>query len=554
MKKMRIILPILCVALAATLFLGSKVAAKAADEENDAIADGVYIGAVDVSGMTSEEAKAAVADYVKSLNETSFTFVGADDDHTLEATAEDMGITTDIDTAVEEACAVTKSGSLIRRFKEIKDLEKEDVVVDMNLEVDKQKTANLLYSNGSKLNIEAINMGLTHQNGSFRVVDGQKGREVDYVQSVYDINDFLINDWDGSSNEIQLAVNDVEPLGSEEELAKVQDVLGTFQTTFPLTSAGRTQNVKTGCERISGNVVYPGKEFSADKAMRPYDEANGYALAGSYENGKVVESFGGGICQVSTTLYNAVIRAELEVTARYNHSMVVNYVDLSADAAIAGDWKDFKFVNNTNAPVYIEGSVVNGVITFTIYGEETRAADHKVTFESETLSTDEPETKFKMTEDQPLGYYHVDNSAHIGYKARLWKIVTEGGKEKSRDIFNNSTYKASPKEVTIGIGGATPEQVAQIQAAVDTKDEAQIQAAIAAAATPAADPNAGQGQATPQAPAVTTPPPAAQPPAADSSDGQTPPATDPDADKKPTTDDGSTTDPSVTDQTRIQTP
>lgn len=548
MKKIRILLSILCIALAATVFLGGESAAKAADKENDVIADGVYIGTVDVGGMTSEEAKSAVDNYVKSLGETTFTFVGADDDHTLEATAEDMGITADVDMAVEKACAVTRSGSLICRFKETRDLEKEDVVVDMNLEVDKQKTANLLYSNETKLNIEAINMGLTHENGAFNVVEGQKGREVDYVQSVYDINDFLINSWDGANNEIQLAVNDVEPLGSEEELAKVQDVLGTFQTRFPLTSAGRTQNVKTGCERISGHVVYPGEEFSADQAMRPYDEANGYALAGSYENGKVVESFGGGICQVSTTLYNAIIRAELEVTARYNHSMTVDYVDLSADAAIAGDWKDLKFVNSSKAPIYIEGSVVNGVITFTVYGEETRPADRKVAFESETLSTDEPETKFKMAEDQPLGYYHVDNNAHIGYKARLWKVVTEGGKEKSRDIFNSSTYKASPKEVTIGIGGATPEQVAQIQAAVDTKDEAQIQAAIAAVVTPAVDPNTQA--APPQAPAVNPTPgqTTVTPPATDSNGSDT------EKPSTPQTGDGTATNPPATSGTTTTTP
>ena len=502
MKKIKNWMPVIALAVVAVLAFGNSEKIKADDKDagsavvsQDAqtIADGVKIGSVDVSGMTGSDAKNAVTEYINSLKAATFTLTGAED-KTVEATAEDMGVTADVDSAVEKAQAVGKSGSLIRRYKETQDLKKSDVVIDMKLQVDKQKTANLLYANGDSLNVKAVNMGLKRENGAFTVIDGQDGQEVDYVQSVYAINDFLVDQWDGSNNTIQLVVNDVKPEGSEEELAKVKDVLGTFTTTFPLNSAGRTQNVTRGCESINGSVVYPGEEFSADAAMRPYTEDNGYALAASYSNGTTVESFGGGICQVSTTLYNAVIRAELEVTARFNHSMTVGYVDLSADAAIAGDYKDFKFVNNSDAPIYIEGSCSGGVLTFTVYGEETRPANRQVSFESETLETINPEVQYNVTSSQPVGYYHVDQSSHTGYKARLWKVVTVDGVEQSREVFNNSTYKASPKIITVGTGGASEEQAAQIQGAVGSNDEAQIQGAIAAVQgeIAAADPNAQQ--------------------------------------------------------------
>ena len=502
MKKIKNWMPVIALAVVAVLAFGNSEKIKADDKDagsavvsQDAqtIADGVKIGSVDVSGMTGSDAKNAVTEYINSLKAATFTLTGAED-KTVEATAEDMGVTADVDSAVEKAQAVGKSGSLIRRYKETQDLKKSDVVIDMKLQVDKQKTANLLYANGDSLNVKAVNMGLKRENGAFTVIDGQDGQEVDYVQSVYAINDFLVDQWDGSNNTIQLVVNDVKPEGSEEELAKVKDVLGTFTTTFPLNSAGRTQNVTRGCESINGSVVYPGEEFSADAAMRPYTEDNGYALAASYSNGTTVESVGGGICQVSTTLYNAVIRAELEVTARFNHSMTVGYVDLSADAAIAGDYKDFKFVNNSDAPIYIEGSCSGGVLTFTVYGEETRPANRQVSFESETLETMNPEVQYNVTSSQPVGYYHVDQSSHTGYKARLWKVVTVDGVEQSREVFNNSTYKASPKIITVGTGGASEEQAAQIQGAVGSNDEAQIQGAIAAVQgeIAAADPNAQQ--------------------------------------------------------------
>lgn len=502
MKKINNWMPVIALAVVAVLAFGNSEKIKADDKDagsavvsQDAqtIADGVKIGSVDVSGMTGSDAKNAVTEYINSLKAATFTLTGAED-KTVEATAEDMGVTADVDSAVEKAQAVGKSGSLIRRYKETQDLKKSDVVIDMKLQVDKQKTANLLYANGDSLNVKAVNMGLKRENGAFTIIDGQDGQEVDYVQSVYAINDFLVDQWDGSNNTIQLVVNDVKPEGSEEELAKVKDVLGTFTTTFPLNSAGRTQNVTRGCESINGSVVYPGEEFSADASMRPYTGDNGYALAASYSNGTTVESFGGGICQVSTTLYNAVIRAELEVTARFNHSMTVGYVDLSADAAIAGDYKDFKFVNNSDAPIYIEGSCSGGVLTFTVYGEETRPANRQVSFESETLETMNPEVQYNVTSSQPVGYYHVDQSSHTGYKARLWKVVTVDGVEQSREVFNNSTYKASPKIITVGTGGASEEQAAQIQGAVGSNDEAQIQGAIAAVQgeIAAADPNAQQ--------------------------------------------------------------
>ena len=105
-----------------------------------------------------------------------------------------------------------------------------------------------------------------------------------------------------------------------------------------------------------------------------------------------------------------------------------------------------------------------------------------------------PEVQYNVTSSQPVGYYHVDQSSHTGYKARLWKVVTVDGVEQSREVFNNSTYKASPKIITVGTGGASEEQAAQIQGAVGSNDEAQIQGAIAAVQgeIAAADPNAQQ--------------------------------------------------------------
>ena len=209
-----------------------------------------------------------------------------------------------------------------------------------------------------------------------------------------------------------------------------------------------------------------------------------------------MDSVGGGVCQVATTLYNAVIRAELDIVQRYNHSMIVSYVKPSDDAAIAGTYKDLKFKNNLDNPVYIEGYCSGGIITFNVYGVETRPANREISFRSETLSEENPVTQFNFDAGQPVGYFNTEQSAHKGGTARLWKTVTVDGTVQSDEIFNNSKYKSSPKIVTVGTGGASAEVVAQLQAAAAANDEGSVKsiAASAAAAAQAAAAQAPQTQ------------------------------------------------------------
>ena len=157
----------------------------------------------------------------------------------------------------------------------------------------------------------------------------------------------------------------------------------------------------------------------------------------------------------------------------------VSYVKPSMDAAIAGDYKDLHFKNNYDTPIYIEGYCSGGMIYFNIYGKETRPSNREVVFESEVLSTTDPEVQFNLDASQPVGYWNVEQSAHIGCVAQLWKIVKVDGVEQSREIFNKSTYQSSPKIITVGTKGLSKEQLATLNAAVETKDEATVKSAVA---------------------------------------------------------------------------
>jgi hypothetical protein len=160
--------------------------------------------------------------------------------------------------------------------------------------------------------------------------------------------------------------------------------------------------------------------------------------------------------------------------------MIVSYVQPSMDAAIAGTYKDLKFTNNYDFPVYIEGYTSGGQITFTVYGEETRSSDREVIFESETTSTTEPEVQIVADSSQPIGYVQTTQNSHTGYTAKLWKIVKENGVEVSRDTYNNSTYNASPKIISVGVKSSNEAAVAAVKAAIATGDEATVRSVVAA--------------------------------------------------------------------------
>ena len=464
---------VVCVA---GIYVGT--AAHAQENGEHLIADNIYIGDIAVGGMNEVQANEAVDAYVESLGDTQFTLTV--DGKSVTATAADFGLTWANPVIVKDAADVGKTGNLIERYKSKKDLEHENLVFDIAYTADREKVRSFLEEHTQEMNQDAINYGLVRENGGFRITEGQNGVAVDVERSTDEIVSYIEDTWTGTNTSLELAASVVQPEGTKEQLERVKDVLGTYTTDFGTSSAGRAQNVRNGASKINGRVLYPGEQFSVYEAVNPFTAENGYELAGSYENGTTVQTYGGGICQVSTTLYNAVIRAELAIDERYCHSMIVSYVQPSMDAAIAGTYKDLKFTNNYDFPVYIEGYTSGMQITFTIYGEENRAAGREVSFESETTSTTEPETKFEAVSDQPIGYIQQTQSAHTGYTAKLWKIVKENGVEVSREPYNNSTYNASPRIIAVGIKSDNADAVAAVKAAIASGDEAAVRAAAAA--------------------------------------------------------------------------
>ena len=292
----------------------------AQEELTGEIPSHISIAGTDASGMSAEEAEAIVDDYVAMYEDVTFTLTV--EDRSIEADSGDLGLHAKNDDVVERALKYGQEGNLIARYKAQRDMENgktKDFALTLTSDI--PTTAFFLESHKGELVTEAVDNTVKREDGRFVYVEGSPGTELLSGKSATKIADYLATEWDGGDVSLELLTQKDTPRGSEEELSTISDVLGSFHTDFGTVINGRTNNIKVGASKLDGVVLYPGETISVAQTIGPTTAENGYFLAGSYENGTTVDTYGGGICQVSTTLYNAVLMAELEIVTRAAHSM-----------------------------------------------------------------------------------------------------------------------------------------------------------------------------------------------------------------------------------------
>lgn len=237
------------------------------------------------------------------------------------------------------------------------------------------------------------------------------------------------------------------------EVPEKELLVAEFTTYYSTTNTSRSDNIARAAQLLDGLVIEPGEIFSCSTAIGPITEENGYFPAGTYVQGKVEDGVGGGVCQISTTLYNAALLAKLTIVERAPHSMVVTYVDPARDAAIAGNYKDLKLRNDYEYPVVIAAKTEDGALTIAIHTSEEDIGN-EVELISHVIETIEPgEPVVTVDESLPEDYYKVTQKAHTGYVAELYRVTRRDGVEIAREKINTSEYAATPEYVTVGARG-----------------------------------------------------------------------------------------------------
>ena len=468
-------------------------------KESNQVPQGVSVNGKDLSGTDIGNLRAELESIVHNLSQGKIIL--SIDGNKVETSLENLGIGIDLETTENEIKGIGKKGNIVVRYKELKDAEREGRPVGIHLNWEEAAAVSVLNKTCGQYEEPAVDYGLSRENGQFQIIEGKAGYQVAKKEAREAILSVLQEGWDGSDITIDLALERAEPKGSREELEQVKDMLGECTTSYASSSSSRAKNVERGASLVHGTVLYPGEQCSFYELVAPVELENGYFMAPSYASGQVVESPGGGICQVSTTLYGSLLRAELEVNERSNHSMLVTYVEPAMDAAIAGTAKDLKFTNNLDTPIFIEAVTANRQLTFRIYGQETRPANRRVEYRSEVLENIEPAVQLTADWGAGAGSVSTVSTPHKGCKAKLVKCVYVDEQLVEETEVNTSTYKMTPKKIAVGMITDNMDLSSALQAAVDANDLDGVNAALGAyaAAIPAegeAIPASGEGVQT----------------------------------------------------------
>jgi len=261
----------------------------------------------------------------------------------------------------------------------------------------------------------------------------------------------------GTSYAIPLTVIEPETTSDEVEYREpFADTLATVTTKLNAGNKPRTTNVKIACEYVNGTILLPGEEFSYNEVVGERTYERGFKDAKIYVSGEVVDGVGGGICQVSSTLYMAALRSDLEITSRRNHRFTVDYAPLGEDATVVYGAVDFKFVNNTEYPLRIDCVLDGNKVIVNFMGNQVTPGK-EVKMETKVLEKTPFET---LTEYDPTlapDETKEKNGGYTGYKTETYRVVYIDGKEVSRTFENKSTYTKLDKVILSGTDPNAPQ-------------------------------------------------------------------------------------------------
>ena len=477
---------------------------------NNKIIKGIKIAQIDVEEMTKEEAKKILEEiYLKKAeNEIYLTYGEFESTTTYEA----LEVKYQIDRAIEQAYEIGRKGNLftdnfeiIKTWTKGKEIEL-DVKIDQEminqivqninnsiegaveqpsyykkneetliitsgkegLKVDEQQLSEKIYKtvkeDGETQTIEIplvtakpekINIEQIHKEIYKEVQDAYYTKEPFTIYPESDGIDFdvenakslLIED----KNEYEIPLIITKPTKTVKQIGTeaFPDQLATFSTKYQASNVKRTTNLKLAASKVNGTVLLPGEEFSYNKTVGERTEAAGFKSAAIFSGGKVVDGLGGGICQISTTLYDAVVMANLDITERRNHQFVTSYAGAGKDATVVWGSQDFKFKNTRKYPIRITATVEGGVATVQVWGLKEEV-EYDITIETKKTATIAYKTQYVQDPSLPEGQQKVIQQGSNGSKVEAYKVKRLNGEVISTTLLSKDTYNAMKKIVHVG--------------------------------------------------------------------------------------------------------
>ena len=402
----------------------------------DLIQSNVSINGINVSGLTVNEAKEKIKNTIET--DPNYTLNLVYENNIWRINYKDIGFLFKYEEAVDEAFAIGHHGLLFENFYEVIKSKYTETNININFEFDKNIIINKVDEISQLINKPPIDATilLSKERGFVRT-DEQKGITLKKDETIQRITSEIIKMKDSS---IDLPVIIKEPSIKRSDLSMMKYKLAEYSTKFNPEDVSRTSNLVIATLSATDVLVGPGEIFSLNKILGPRLEKYGYKLTQVLVNSELVPGIGGGVCQVSSTLYNAALLSNLKIVETKNHSIPSWYVPLGRDATITGNYIDLKFQNTTGYPIYIDGEVVGNLVKFEIYGYND-FPDRTIKIETEIL--EKTVAKEFSIEDATLlkGVEEVEKTPSNGYIVKTYRAIYENGKKLAVEPISTSVYK-----------------------------------------------------------------------------------------------------------------
>ena len=427
------------------------------------ILNNVYINGIAVSSLSTEEARNKIQPILEEKLNTEITIKFENYETTI--LPEEIDFSYNLPSALEKAYGVGRTGNIITNNLKIL----ASLFVKTNIEapityntdkLDKNLTKDLIISAIDKQNSvielpvslsqpENIDIAKIHkeiysepQNASvtkepYSITVEKQG--VDFAISIEEANQ-IISSSDSNEFSIPLVYTNAEITVADLGEDIFANTLSSSTTKYDSTNTNRAINLEIAVNKINGTVLAPGEVFSFNQVVGERTAKSGFKEAVIYSDGELDYGLGGGICQISSNLYNTVLQANLEIVERKNHSMTVNYLPVGRDATVSYGSVDFKFKNSRNYPIKIVATINSGVITISICGVKEEN-DYTVDIVTDVIQKEDFEIVYENSTSIPKGTESIKQTGKYGYKTSTYRVLYQNGKVVSKTLLSTDTYK-----------------------------------------------------------------------------------------------------------------
>lgn len=414
-------------------------------EWQEKVYPGVSVMGEDLSGMTLPEVKNLLETKIlEAVKTNALTVVVKDKEFTL--SLGDLDVALDTQSMSEYVVSLGKSLEETEKLQRIYTKTLEEVEVPYTYS--EEKLIAYVKSVAAEINVNAKNATIKKSGDGFTVTEHQTGMVLEEEKLIASLKEVLPKLEPGAKLEASLVID--EPKVTSDALKMIDGRLSTFTTNYSTSAAGRKHNVGFAASLINGTVLMPGETFSYNAEIGPVTLRAGFKNAGVIIGDKIEDGVGGGLCQVSSTLYQAALHSNMGIEQRRNHSMAVAYLKPGMDAVVYGPYLDLKFKNNYPNPVYIQAYGDNNNLSVSIYGHQADLGGYSYKVFSETTSVLQP--TIKKVEDNTLfvGEEVVEKKPVTGYTSKTYRQTIKDGKVVKTEVISQDSYKKVDGVIRVG--------------------------------------------------------------------------------------------------------